>query len=227
MEAASQPACHRRRKKMPSSSRSAHSIIKLSAVHRLTCIFVASIVCLCVTLGNAQVISVGDDTSTPVEGAGHDYIKALAETVNPANGSLSLRIQASPAKGRGITLPYSFNYESNGVNHVVPQGVYVSALSDQTYVSQGGWGYSLPSITASRWSSSVNTNNSTVTCTFSSGYTFQDPSGGRHNLGLAAASWASNGQYICSNPRIGGGDQQYGASLVTTANAGNTILRFR
>ncbi len=85
-----------------------------------------------------QIISVGDDTSTPIEGAGHDYIKALAETVNPANGSVSLRIQASPAKGRGITLPFSFNYDSNGVNHFVPQGIAVSALSNQTWVSQGG-----------------------------------------------------------------------------------------
>ena len=32
---------------------------------------------------------------------GHDYIKMLSETVNLANGSLSIRIQAPMPKGRG------------------------------------------------------------------------------------------------------------------------------
>jgi hypothetical protein len=74
------------------------------------------------TLSSArgQVLAVGDDTSTPIEGVGHNYIKMLSETVNPANGSVSLRIQASPAKARGITLPFAFSYDSNGVNHLVP-----------------------------------------------------------------------------------------------------------
>ena len=40
-----------------------------------------------------QITNVDDTTSTPIEGAGHDYIKALSETVNPANGSVSLSIQ--------------------------------------------------------------------------------------------------------------------------------------
>ena len=39
------------------------------------------------------VTNVDDTTSVPIPGAGHDYIKMLSETVNPANGSVSLRIQ--------------------------------------------------------------------------------------------------------------------------------------
>ena len=54
----------------------------------------------------AQILNIGDDTSTPVESAGHDYIKMLSETVNPANGSVSLRIEVPVAKGRGITVPF-------------------------------------------------------------------------------------------------------------------------
>jgi hypothetical protein len=34
--------------------------------------------------GRCQINNVGDDTSTPIEGAGHDYLKMLSETVNPA-----------------------------------------------------------------------------------------------------------------------------------------------
>ena len=68
----------------------------------------------------AQVTQVNDTTSTPVEGAGHNYIKLLSESVNPANGSVSLRIQVPIPKGRGITVPFAFAYDSNGVNHLAP-----------------------------------------------------------------------------------------------------------
>jgi RHS repeat-associated protein len=170
-----------------------------------------------VKTAEAQVIAVGDDTSTPSEGSGHDYIKMLSETVNPANGSVSLRIQAPPAKGRGITLPFSFAYDSNGTAHLVPQGITVGVLSNSSVVSEGGWAYSLPLMSVFAWSST----SQNVTCNFVSGYTFQDPSGGRHNLGLAVASYSSNGQYLCSNPVLGSGDPQYGASLLTTAGSGN------
>ena len=40
----------------------------------------------------AQVNNVTDETSTPIEGAGHDYIKMLSETVNPANGSVPVAV---------------------------------------------------------------------------------------------------------------------------------------
>jgi hypothetical protein len=63
----------------------------------------------------AQTTQINDTTSTPIEGAGHDYIHFLSETVNPANGSLSLRIQAPMPKGRGISIPFSFAYDSNSV----------------------------------------------------------------------------------------------------------------
>ena len=48
-----------------------------------------------------QITNVTDSTSTPVSGAGHDYIEMMSETVNPANGSLSVRIQVPVPKGRG------------------------------------------------------------------------------------------------------------------------------
>ena len=66
------------------------------------------------------VTDVGDATATPIPGAGHDYIKFLSETVNPANGSVSLRIELPVPKGRGMTPSFSIDYDSNGVNHLEP-----------------------------------------------------------------------------------------------------------
>src|ERR1700683_4661691 len=67
----------------------------------------------------AQVDSVKDDTSTPVPGVGHDYIKSLVETVSPVNGSLSFRISVPMPQGRGITVPFSIDYDSNGTTKII------------------------------------------------------------------------------------------------------------
>lgn len=65
---------------------------------------------------SAQVPNVDNFTSTPIPGAGHDYIHLLSETVNPANGSLSSRIQIPLPGGRGPSLPLSFSYDSDGLH---------------------------------------------------------------------------------------------------------------
>ena len=66
----------------------------------------------------AQTGNVSDVASTPVPGVGHDYIKSLVETVNPASGSVSVRIEAPQPKVRGASgYPfYIFTYDSNGVH---------------------------------------------------------------------------------------------------------------
>ena len=43
---------------------------------------------LLASLAFAQITNVTNDTSTPIPGAGHDYVKLLSQTVNPANGSV-------------------------------------------------------------------------------------------------------------------------------------------
>ncbi|MFZ0732888.1 MAG: hypothetical protein WAM79_11235 [Candidatus Sulfotelmatobacter sp.] len=57
-------------------------------------------------------------TSTPIPGVGHDYLGVLAETVNPANGSLSIRIGTPMPPARGMTVPFYFAYDSTGVSYV-------------------------------------------------------------------------------------------------------------
>src|SRR5882762_8397613 len=56
---------------------------------------------------------VNNITVVPVPGVGHDYLHDLDEIVNPANGSLSVRIEAPRPKERGLNYPfYSFMYDS-------------------------------------------------------------------------------------------------------------------
>jgi YD repeat-containing protein len=56
---------------------------------------------------------VNNITVVPVPGVGHDYLRDLNEIVNPANGSLSVRIEAPRPKERGLNYPfYSFMYDS-------------------------------------------------------------------------------------------------------------------
>src|SRR5882762_6973783 len=99
---------------------------------------------LCVSSASAQITNVTNDQSTPTPGAGHDYIHLLSETVNPSNGSVSIRIQPPMPKGRNLTIPFAFAYDSNGVHHWVPNGPTtrpgsVVWHSNIGYLSQGGW----------------------------------------------------------------------------------------
>jgi RHS repeat-associated protein len=172
-----------------------------------------------------QILNVGDDTSTPVEGSGHDYIKMLSETVDPGSGSVSVRIQTPMAKGRGITLPFSFAYDSNGVEHVNPGTGGVGWQSNYSVLAQGGWTYTLPAISSSQWSTTTTgQQNQNITCTFVSYYTFRDSSGGRHNLNnLGSAGFQNGGEDgpLCGTPSTGGGDQRYLGTLLTSNGDGS------
>jgi hypothetical protein len=172
----------------------------------------ASLLFLFVPATQCQILSVGDDTSTPVEGAGHDYIKMMSETVDPGSGSVSVRIQAPTAKGRGITLPFSFAYNSNGVVHLNPGVGGIGWASDN-------------SVSSSLWSTtSTGPQLQTITCNFVSYYVFQDASGSRHNLGMGSAGWAQGAAppYLCGTSVTGGGDQRYVATLLSSGSDGNT-----
>jgi len=185
----------------------------------------ASVALLFTPAGQCQILNVGDDTSTPIEGAGHDYIKMLSETVNPGNGSVSVRIQAPVAKGRGITLPFAFAYDTNGVVHLSAGVGAVGWTSNGSTLAQGGWSYSLPTISSSLWSTTTTGSQlQTITCYFVSYYVFQDPSGGRHNVGMGSAGWAQGAAppYLCGNTVTTGGDPQYSASLLTAYGDGDT-----
>jgi len=184
-----------------------------------------SLVVLCVVLlvvsaTHAQITNVTDDTSTPIEGAGHDYIKMLSETVNPANGSVSLRIQVPTPKGRGITIPFSFAYDSNSVHHLIPAYYpnYGQALwtSNIGYLSQGGWHYSVPIASTANWGVTAGTYPDFYTCQTYSAYTFSDGSGSQHALNLGTQF--GPGGPCPQTPISSGGDQQVKAWIPATQN---------
>lgn len=166
----------------------------------------------------AQILNVGDDTSTPIPGAGHDYIHSPAETVNPANGSVSIRIKTFMPEARGITLPFSLTYDSNGIWSLTPEpynsaegqqpglGWALNELSEIAPI--GGWGYGLPLLTLSDFILPCEGNTGQSEQDTSS-YVFQAPDGSRHSFRLAS----SNG--VCSDPTYGeSGDSRYTAELV-------------
>lgn len=89
----------------------------------------------------AQITNVTADQQTPTPGVGHDYIHMLSETVDPSTGALSIRIGVPVPPGRGLTLPFAFAYDSNGVHipMIVPaNGIYYWATY-KAPLSQGGW----------------------------------------------------------------------------------------
>lgn len=141
----------------------------------------------------AQLPPVSSTTSTPVPGAGHDYLGALSETVNPANGSVSLRLPVVMPPSRGITLPFSFAYDSNGVNYLsLPPGsgaTIAQWLTSFSVISGVGWSDSVPlaSFTQKSWTTTSDTGTK-ITCYTTVNFVFQDGRGNRHNLGLTSYS---------------------------------------
>ena len=138
-----------------------------------------------------------NDTRTPTPGSGHDYLKALSDTVNPANGSLSIRLSVPVPRGRGLSLPFSFAYDSGGVQAVqVSPGTggamtagWAISYPYGTALYSGGWSYTLPQASVSDLSYAIFLIMPCKSRGFPDfgGYTFTDPSGGRRDLYLAAA----------------------------------------
>lgn len=131
-----------------------------------------------------QISTVGNDQGPPIPGAGHDYIHSLAETVNPANGSLSIRIQIPTPNGRQLTLPYAFAYDSNGVHYPIagPNGwVYWNS------VTAAGWVSTLPTMETVHATAYQAVGNFNYQCPYTTAYIFHDPKGSAHALNMS--SW--------------------------------------
>jgi hypothetical protein len=139
--------------------------------------------------GEAQITTVTNSTSTPIPGAGHDYIHLLSEIVDPANGSLSLRISTPTPPGRHLALPFFFAYDSNGVHVVFYPGSNYNFFwkSNTAFLGQGGWEYSLPMMSSVGFQVPATPPHGGA-CNITTDYFFQDVFGGRHGLGLTTNS---------------------------------------
>jgi len=175
----------------------------------------------------AQITNVNDNTMTPIPGAGHNYIQMLGETVNPSNGSVSLRIQTPTAAGRQLAVPFSFAYDSAGISTPETNGLGGGKLvSQNNYLSVGGWSYSLPlasSITVVR----IGPGPQYLECDIQTGFVLQDSAGTRHSLPVAFGLPPQN----CGGVGpLSGGEDVYQANVstysVVAADPDGTTYKF-
>jgi RHS repeat-associated protein len=134
---------------------------------------------LAFTAAHAQVGNVTDTEATPIAGAGHHYQGDLNETVNPANGSLSIRIAVPVPPGRGLTIPFAFEYDSNGFYPPLQAGLVPTQNPD---LFKTGWSYSTPKLTYLNTSYKITYEGEPTICAYTTSYIFYDPRGGRHAL---------------------------------------------
>ena len=146
--------------------------------------------------------------ATPIPGSGHDYIHMLNETVDPASGSVSLRMQVPVPPGRGLNLPFAFTYDSNEVHFMKGTGVpgYGGWSTRGGYLASGGWSYSVPMFSNIIFTKTFD--GGKYTCTYLTSYVFQDPDGAQHMFPMAKVGGAIN---VCPQSYSSGADPVYQA----------------
>jgi YD repeat-containing protein len=131
-----------------------------------------------------QITNVTADQAPPIPGVGHEYIKMLNETVNPATGSVSIRISLPVPASRGFSIPFAFGYDSNSEHHRSGPSTF---WDNSSYLGEGGWSYVVPTLSFNPHTIQYVpiSGGSAYTCTFVNDHVFQDPNGTTHNLYLA------------------------------------------
>lgn len=138
-------------------------LARLRCVHVPACVevslFCFRLVAISLFLASAcwaQIPQASDTTSTPVPDAGHDYLHSPLATVNPANGSVSIRIPVRIPAGRELTLGFGLAYDSNGVDYLgQPTGGAPGWTSAGSPLSVGGWSATGPMLTVGEFSFTV------------------------------------------------------------------------
>jgi hypothetical protein len=176
-------------------------------------------------IGWAQVMNTGNFEATPAPGRGHNYLGLLNETVNPSNGSVSVRFDVPTPTGRGVGLPFHFDYNSNGVIRVgagAPGQAGIAGNADQTFAEQGGWRYGLPVLSTGVVNlPSKNPQYPNAVCPVNTGILLTDPTGSRHPTGLAIANQTEcNALSVTPVTVYSGGDRFY---RVWTQNGAQTV----
>lgn len=177
---------------------------------------------------HAQVGPVDGATATPIPGTGHDYLQDMAETISPADGSVSVRIKTPVPSGRGITLPFSFNYDSNGVYAPKDdQEGGVNFASNLNFMSSGGWAYGIPRLDVTRILV-PNPGYPNRPCVVYTSYAFTDANGTRHSLNDAESVTATVAGCPASVNNYG--DTQFqsfqGSAFLSLSDADGTTYGF-
>jgi RHS repeat-associated protein len=160
----------------------------------------------------AQVVQVTHDVVPPVPGAGYDYVKSLAETVDPQMGTLEVRVGLPMPAGRDMTLPFAFAYNSNLALHYVTvmggQPVF-NWTDNSSYLGRSGWRYVVPSLSLFSGSYFVGPNGGppgpggNLKCVFFADYSFTDEQGTQRDMrppGAFAGMGTFDPSPVCSGP---------------------------
>ncbi|HWR14143.1 MAG TPA: RHS repeat-associated core domain-containing protein [Terriglobales bacterium] len=182
----------------------------------------------------AQLSNVSASNATPIPGVGHDYIQGLQEIVNPATGSVSLRIDlGAPAGGRSINMPVVLMYDSSGI-HQIHQN-YQMLVNSWGADRDLGWSFSLPTLSSvssdQRWIQPTGDGFPLeYGCLSDSSYVFQDVSGTRHLMPISVAyDFSGSGIVACDLLGVpdnhDGGDPFYSAHVEEEVYPGHSPVK--
>jgi hypothetical protein len=185
----------------------------------------------------SQQTQLGYSNSPPSFGHGHDYIQLMNETVNPADGSLTLSIGVPTPSGRGLNFPYALKYNSSEIRSLQepPAGgpggpIYVQwAYPAYTQTTYQGWSDTLPRLVVQHtpafegyvspygdqgWYS--------VVCEAWQGFQFTDVSGQVHQFNNFIVGGGSGGQdfYCPGGSAMGTDGTVQGEAFTINGNGG-------
>ena len=160
----------------------------------------------------------------PKPGVGHHYIGMGAETVNPADGSLSFDLPIQPPPGRQLSFPFGIHYSSSerfSTSGTGPNVVWV--LLPAPPFQLNGWNYQVPVYTATVVKSpyGLNPQEQEVYCDHTQNYVFRGFDGVQRNLGTGGGQWPDDGNtqygWECSVIGVSAGAYDFIASAPTPA----------
>ena len=169
---------------------------------------------------------VTNEASPPTPGVGHDYVHLLSETVNPANGSVSLRIQVPVPTGRAISIPFAFTYDTSSVRNIIASPILGYSEWTNGYYPKGGWSDSTPLAFQNQWTTYSQNQANMQTCFYSTNYLFSDVTGAIHSLNVGSMYGWDNNQADMTCPSYPeeyptGNDTQVFAALTGCLNCGS------
>jgi len=156
---------------------------------------------LVASVARAQVPDPVAASQVPIPGVGHHYIGIGAETVNPADGSLSFDLPLQPPPGRGLSFPFGIHY--NASERFSPSGTGPGVLWVQFPAPPfqlNGWNYQLPVYTASVYKAvyGIDPLQNTLYCDYTHNYVFRGFDGIQRSLGVNANWPEGSTQYNCT-----------------------------
>jgi len=170
---------------------------------------------------SAQIPDPATVAQLPKPGVGHDYIGIGAETVNPADGSLSFDLPIQPPPGRKLSFPFGIHYNSS--ERFSPSGTgptVLWVLFPAPPFQLNGWNYQLPVYTAEVYKApyGLNPQQQEVYCDYTENYVFRGSDGIQRNFSMHG-QWPDDGNtqygWECSVIGVGGPSYDFVASSGT------------